>query len=228
VSGLSSGADFAVIFHIAFSDIVVGSGIFAGQAYMCAIKRFPGEAQYTCTEQPKGSQGPGCVGYKNAAPCDGCDAGLTIQYDHCKANESVIADVDVTLLAQRIVEAGEAGLIAPVSNLFNAAVYTYRGIVRFKFMSSNVCQVHSSFTTQNDATYLPGTVNATTELFQLFVGDPSRVFFESNIPSIHAIPSIDPAVVADCGEPALGKHTRFCITMSFRRHRQRRRPPWPR
>ena len=34
VSGISSGADLAVQFHVANSDIVNGSGIFAGQAYM--------------------------------------------------------------------------------------------------------------------------------------------------------------------------------------------------
>ena len=34
VSGISSGADLAVQFHVANADIVNGSGIFAGQAYM--------------------------------------------------------------------------------------------------------------------------------------------------------------------------------------------------
>jgi hypothetical protein len=40
ISGLSSGADFASQFHLAFSSQVIGSAIFAGQAPMCAIVHF--------------------------------------------------------------------------------------------------------------------------------------------------------------------------------------------
>ena len=35
VSGFSSGADFAIQFHIAFSQRVVGAAAFAGQPYHC-------------------------------------------------------------------------------------------------------------------------------------------------------------------------------------------------
>merc|ERR1711862_440815 len=43
VSGISSGADFAVQLQVAYSSLFVGAGVFAGQAYHCAVHRFPGE-----------------------------------------------------------------------------------------------------------------------------------------------------------------------------------------
>jgi len=40
VSGISSGADFTVQFHVAFSDVLMGAGVFAGEPYHCAVTRF--------------------------------------------------------------------------------------------------------------------------------------------------------------------------------------------
>eukprot|EP00756_Hemistasia_phaeocysticola_P024191 Hpha_TRINITY_DN15933_c4_g8::TRINITY_DN15933_c4_g8_i1::g.72981::m.72981 len=47
VSGLSSGAFFAVQMHVAFSDFIVGAGVFAGGPYDCA-KGSLTTAQLTC------------------------------------------------------------------------------------------------------------------------------------------------------------------------------------
>ena len=43
ISGISSGADFAVYFAIANSASVQGAGIFAGNVYRCYTTRFPGD-----------------------------------------------------------------------------------------------------------------------------------------------------------------------------------------
>jgi len=40
ISGISSGADFTVQFHVAFSDMLMGAGIFAGEPFHCAVTRF--------------------------------------------------------------------------------------------------------------------------------------------------------------------------------------------
>ena len=43
ISGLSSGADFVVQFQVAFSEVVKGLGVFAGQPYHCAVHMFEGD-----------------------------------------------------------------------------------------------------------------------------------------------------------------------------------------
>ena len=43
ISGLSSGADFVVQFQVAFSEVVNGLGVFAGQPYHCAVHMFEGD-----------------------------------------------------------------------------------------------------------------------------------------------------------------------------------------
>jgi len=57
VSGISSGADFTVQFHIAFSDVLMGAGVFAGEPYHCAVTRFeddPPKIPYDhCKTYPK-------------------------------------------------------------------------------------------------------------------------------------------------------------------------------
>jgi hypothetical protein len=62
ISGISSGADLAVQFSIAYADIIMGVGVFAGQAWRCAVTRFDADALFTCAEQPAGRLGPGCAG----------------------------------------------------------------------------------------------------------------------------------------------------------------------
>ena len=43
ISGISSGADFAVYFAIAHSASIAGAAIFAGNVYRCYTTRFPGD-----------------------------------------------------------------------------------------------------------------------------------------------------------------------------------------
>ena len=43
ISGLSSGADFAVQFQVAYSETIMGLGVFAGQPFHCAATRFEDE-----------------------------------------------------------------------------------------------------------------------------------------------------------------------------------------
>lgn len=47
ISGISSGADMTVQVQVAFSSLIMGSGVFAGQPWRCAIHRFgPSDTQY--------------------------------------------------------------------------------------------------------------------------------------------------------------------------------------
>ena len=63
VSGLSSGADMAVQFHVAHSSRVMGAAIFAGEPYHCALTLFPAEMAQGISEPPP--------------------------YDHCKSTPEV-------------------------------------------------------------------------------------------------------------------------------------------
>ena len=187
VSGISSGADLAPMLHVAFSDAVFGSGVFAGQAYGCAVTAFAGEPRQACAAQPAGARGPGCVGLAStgAAPCVGCGgpAGTTVGYDHCKKTPGVI---DVAALRGGAAAAAAAGTVAPLANLRAARVYAYRGT--------------------KDTVYLPGCVNATAAFFQPYVADAARqIAFEAGIPSQHSQPSTDPAIPRDsCGNYTIG------------------------
>jgi len=173
--------------HVAFSDRVLGSGAFAGQAYGCAVTRFSAEPQFLCAEQPHNAKGPGCVGLTAAGgptPCVGCDnASATVLYDHCKSHP---ADIEVPRLQDWARAASAAGKIAPLVNLRDARVYTYRGT--------------------KDTVYLPGSVNATGDFFRAFVDDPTnQVVFEASVPSQHSQPSVDPHVPAStCGVSTVG------------------------
>ena len=176
VSGISSGADTAVQFHIANSDIVNGSAIFAGQAFGCAITRMDGEPQFTCAEVPTG---PGCAGMPwGPAPCVGCDAGMTLAYDHCKATPN-ITQVSRLVAYARALEA--AGDIAPLANLADDAVYLFRG--------------------QHDAIYNDGSVNFTMATFAALGVPQANMRFEASVPAAHAWPTADVAVPAlSCGK----------------------------
>lgn len=52
VSGISSGADFAVYFHVAHSASVMGAGVFAGNVYRCYTTRFPADELIGCAALP--------------------------------------------------------------------------------------------------------------------------------------------------------------------------------
>ncbi|KAH8069619.1 hypothetical protein JL720_11921 [Aureococcus anophagefferens] len=60
------------LFHVAFSQTVKNACVFSGQPFHCAVQAFQGEDQVVAT--PESS-----VPY-----CEGCAAGMTLAYDHCK------------------------------------------------------------------------------------------------------------------------------------------------
>ncbi|CAE8616371.1 unnamed protein product [Polarella glacialis] len=150
VGGMSSGADFAVQFQVAFSETVMGAAIFAGQPYRCAIQRFPND-----TLVPLNPEVP---------VCEGCPAGKTLEYDHCKNNASV---VEVRLLKTVAQNYSSQGLIDNVANLERARVYLYRGT--------------------KDTIYGQGSVAKTRDFFAEFL-PASQVLFKNDIPSGHAYP----------------------------------------
>ena len=80
VSGISSGADFAVQLQVAFPQTFAGVGVFAGQAYHCAVTRFPKD------ELQPGSD-------PSVPICDGCPPNTTLTYDHCKRHPDWTANV---------------------------------------------------------------------------------------------------------------------------------------
>ena len=189
VSGISSGADAAVMFHVANSDIVNASAVFAGQAFGCAVRAFAGEPRVGCLQQPAGRQGPGCVGMPwGPAPCIGCGAPppspwlpgtnyTTVTYDHCKAvGGGALTDPSLLVAYARELEAG--GDVPPLSGLAASAVLLFRGT--------------------KDTTYNAGSVNRTQDVFRALGAGVTR--FDADVPAAHAWPSADPNVPrASCG-----------------------------
>ena len=111
VSGISSGADLAVQLQVAFSDLIAGAGIFAGQAYHCAVQRFPLDN----LTHPSPS----------VPWCDGCPTGTSLGYDHCKRNPEVASNV--SLLVEYAKRQAAAGTVAPLDTLATRRVFLYRG-----------------------------------------------------------------------------------------------------
>eukprot|EP00756_Hemistasia_phaeocysticola_P052005 Hpha_TRINITY_DN27193_c0_g1::TRINITY_DN27193_c0_g1_i1::g.29410::m.29410 len=110
ISGLSSGADFANQFAVAFSRTVNGVGVFAGQPFHCAVTRFPDDP--LLPPDPK------------VPVCENCPPNTTIPYDHCKGNRSLINTSTLVAAARRM---GAAGEIDDVAHLATTKVYTYCG-----------------------------------------------------------------------------------------------------
>jgi hypothetical protein len=113
ISGLSSGADFAAQFAVAYSKSILGVGVFAGQPFHCAVTRFPND-----TLLPASPQVP---------VCEGCPPNTTIKYDHCKTNSTTHGLVDVKMLAAAARRLSASGAIDDVNNLETTKVFTYAG-----------------------------------------------------------------------------------------------------
>lgn len=181
VSGISSGADFASQFALAYADILLGVGIWAGQPYHCAVTYFPPEPLFTCASQPNNTKGPGCVGVAEdgIAQCDGCPSGFTVGYDHCKtpAEPNGPGWVNVSQLAERVVLYAANGSLASLPAIARLRAYLYRG--------------------SRDPVYLDGSVNNTAALFAAL---GANVAFVADVPSGHCIPTVDPWVPpSTCG-----------------------------
>ena len=191
VSGISAGADFAVAFHVAFSDSVRGSAAFAGQAPSCATTRFANETVVAggCLAQPAHNMGPGCSGLPTtgAAPCVGCAPdGTTLQLDHCKRTPNATAQPQ--LLVSLAAQAAALGLVAPLAAFAGNAsspphkLFAFRGTL--------------------DGVYLPPSVNTTVAFFAAL---GAETHFEAGIPATHSMPSTDPALPrSSCGSFAPG------------------------
>ena len=80
VSGISSRTYFVVQLQVAFPQTFAGVGVFAGQAYHCAVTRFPKD------ELQPGSD-------PSVPICDGCPPNTTLTYDQCKRHPDWTANV---------------------------------------------------------------------------------------------------------------------------------------
>ena len=169
ISGLSSGADFAAQFGVAFSSLLVGHGVFAGQPWGCSTTRFPGEPQEPqCS--PKSVAGTAQCDASSPAPsvpiCRGCDEGQTLHYDHCK---NQVRYVDANVLADYARSASAGGLIDDVSHLRTARVYLYRGT--------------------KDACYHAGSVANVGKTLQALGMPAANILMNSTTPSAHSWPT---------------------------------------
>jgi len=183
ISGLSSGADFAAQFQVAYSGILRGSGVFAGQPWLCAVTRFPDDIQIpVCEHVTHRDQCTTDFPAPSVPLCNGCDEGATLHYDHCKNN---VAWVRPSLLAEQAHKAAELGLIDPVENLKKAKIYLYRGT--------------------KDATYKNGSVANVGILLQALGVPAENILFNNSIPSAHSWPTASygskcgAGVIENCG-----------------------------
>ena len=167
ISGISSGADFVVGLHVAHSSVIKGVGVFAGQAYHCAVTRFPKDPML---KNP--------TGLNSSVPvCEGCPAGDTLEYDHCKNNPEY---VDVDLLVEYARTQSALGNIDNTSNIAGHQLYFYRGT--------------------HDTCYKTGAEEATLSFYSRLTldrGDDNHVSYEGSVGSNHAQPTLEYG--ADCG-----------------------------
>eukprot|EP00756_Hemistasia_phaeocysticola_P050735 Hpha_TRINITY_DN25924_c0_g1::TRINITY_DN25924_c0_g1_i1::g.185476::m.185476 len=77
-AGLGHAGDFAHQLHVAYSSMVSGACVFGGQPFHCAVSHF---AQDTVVPQSNTSRVP---------RCDGCPAGSTLPWDHCRVTPGVV------------------------------------------------------------------------------------------------------------------------------------------
>ena len=124
MSGLSSGADFIVQFHVSHSSLVRGVALFAGQPYHCGTVRFFAVDAIVPYADP------------SVPFCMNCPNGTTLIYDHCKI---VVADrIDSNALV-RIARRHEAsGLIDKLINLRGSKIFLYRGQLDRTYLPGSV------------------------------------------------------------------------------------------
>jgi hypothetical protein len=146
VSGISSGADLAVQLQVAFSDLIDGAGIFAGQAFHCATQRFP--------DDNLTSPNP------SVPFCDGCPPGTTLGYDHCKRHPEVAQNI--SLLVEYARRQAAEGTIAPLTTLAERRVFLYRGTQDHTYNRGAVNATANFFRTflPNESVYFEHTVQS--------------------------------------------------------------------
>jgi len=117
ISGLSSGADFAAQFSVAYSGSIMGVGVFAGEPWHCSATMFQNE-----TLVPFGAAACGSDTYTGR--CDNCPPDMTVACDHCKSHPEL---VDIRLLADAARRMARDGLIDDTKYLKRMHAYTYCG-----------------------------------------------------------------------------------------------------
>eukprot|EP00040_Diaphanoeca_grandis_P026118 m.145788 g.145788 ORF g.145788 m.145788 type:complete len:407 (+) comp30454_c0_seq1:125-1345(+) len=183
VSGLSSGADFVVQLQVAFSSVINGVGVFAGQPYHCAAVAFENDILVPpCWGTADGGTKPGCT-RETPSPdvplCENCPHGKVTLYDHCKRHSSW---VNVSTLLDYVKQQSDQHNIDDMTHLKDTPVYLYRGT--------------------KDACYLKGSLVNVQTMFEAL---GAHVQFNSTTPSAHAWPTADwgtacgHGVIENCG-----------------------------
>mmetsp|Transcript_38016 Transcript_38016/g.73639 ORF Transcript_38016/g.73639 Transcript_38016/m.73639 type:complete len:410 (+) Transcript_38016:62-1291(+) len=164
VGGHSNAADFAHQVHIAYSSMVNGACIFAGQPFHCAVTRFEPDPLLDTGFFEDISH--------NVPSCDGCPRGKTLVYDHCKNLPHV---VDAGMLPdyprRHCGPDGAPGCLDSTEHLRKPSqrVYLQRGA--------------------NDKCYRKGSVANTQSLYFQLMDDPrTQVVFNNTLPYKHEIP----------------------------------------
>lgn len=113
ISGISSGADLAGLYALAYAEDLVGGGvgIFAGQAFHCAVTRFQADELVNHTDP-------------SVPVCDGCPPNTTLVYDHCKVHPEW---VNVSMLENYARQMAHDGLVASLASIEKIRTFLYRG-----------------------------------------------------------------------------------------------------
>lgn len=174
VAGQSAGADMAVQFAIAFSHLIKGVGVVAGQPYNCASHYF-GSNDILLAERSKirfGSNCPnpsGCRASELVPICKECPPGKTTVLDHCKGNPT---DVDVDVLARDVKTFADQGLIDDPQYLHDSRIFLFQGT--------------------QDPIYMGSATQNTRALFTQFV-PAAQIAFNNTQPLMHCWPQTGPS-----------------------------------
>ena len=179
VSGISSGADFAVYYSVAHSASVMGAAIFAGNAYRCYTTRFPGDKLVNCVDYVASKTSvAGCDDVDQfQAPCDpsvaACPRGMGLVASKCQGcggpETNYISEVNVTTLLAVAARRAADGAIDPPAHVGTGRYWLYRGA--------------------KDSCYQVGSVDHAAEFYRRLGG--AVKFVNSTVGSLHSIPTVD-------------------------------------
>jgi hypothetical protein len=178
VSGISSGADFAMYFSVAESKSVMGSAIFAGNVYRCYSTRFPGDQLVNCSKYVKPAVSvAGCSNVDPLqAPCDpsvqACPPGMGLVSSKCQgcggSGTNFISAVNVSTLLKVAARRAAGSAIDPLTYIRRGRYWLYRGT--------------------NDACYKVGSVDHAAAFYRRLGG--TVAFVNSTVGSLHSIPTV--------------------------------------
>ena len=178
VSGISSGADFAVYFSVAHSASVHGAAVFAGNVYRCYSTRFPEDVLVNCSDYVGNRYSTaGCQNVDPLqAPCDAsvapCPPGMGLALSKCQGcagpGSNYISAVNVTTLLGVASCRAALGAIDPLEHVGRGRYWLYRG--------------------SHDACYNVGSVDNAAEFYERLGG--AVAFVNSTVGSLHSIPTV--------------------------------------